>query len=109
MIYHKLLSNLRLFSRGGRACVAVVKYLTELSHSTDLHLDLQNNRGDTALHLAIKFADVVNVELLLRAGADPSVKNNDIKSPVDNIPIDLKESQRRVLMSLFKKFENQNK
>ena len=94
--------------RGGRACVSVVKFLIELSNTSDLHLDLCNNGGDTALHLAIKFADVVNVELLLRAGADPSVRNKSSKCPLDCIP-EVEKSQKRVLMSLFKKFENQNK
>ncbi len=65
--------------------------------NTETHFfDMQNNDGNTALHqlvkcavnsysplLTVKINSLINIMIMLRAGADPMIKNNDGKTPVD--------------------------
>ena len=73
--------------------------------TTDLLLDLQNVEGDTASHLAVRFNDIFLIELLLKAGADSTVKNKQEKTLVECLPPGSKESQRKPIASLVKKYK----
>jgi len=55
---------------------------TKLSAS-GVMLSLARARGSTALHYAVRRGDVDVVNILLRHGADPTIKNDLGKSPVD--------------------------
>ena len=98
-------SKSRHFCRGGKACLTVVRTLLGQMNTTDLLLDLQNTEGDTAAHLAVRFNDVFLIELLLKAGADSTVKNKQEKTLVECLPPGSKESQRKPIASLVKKYK----
>ncbi|HUP34849.1 MAG TPA: hypothetical protein VNC82_05300 [Candidatus Limnocylindria bacterium] len=47
-------------------------------------MNFQNSKGLTALHLVLKKkSDRRQVEMLLRHGADPTIKGRDGRSPLD--------------------------
>lgn len=46
-------------------------------------LNLQNNEGDTALHIAAMDNNTGTAEILLEAGADPHIKNKEGKDVMD--------------------------
>jgi ankyrin repeat protein len=53
--------------------------------SINLDINYKNNDGDTALHIAIKKNVPIRIiEKLLYCGADPTIKNNDNYSLIDN-------------------------
>jgi ankyrin repeat protein len=58
--------------------MAIVEYL--VAHGADVNA--RDNDGETALHVAAKYDDRI-VALLLRLGADPSIKNRRGKSAID--------------------------
>ena len=91
--------------RGGKACLTVVRTLLGQINTTDLLLDLQNTEGDTAAHLAVRFNDIFLIELLLKAGADSTIKNKEEKTLVECLPPGSKESQRKPIASLVKKYK----
>ena len=54
-----------------------------LVHECKLDLDVQDFNGDTALHDAARFGHTAIVEILLDAGADATIKNNEEKDVHD--------------------------
>ena len=94
--------------RGGKACLTVVRTLLGQINTTDLLLDLQNKDGDTAAHLAVRFNDIFLIELLLKAGADSTLKNKQEKTLVECLPPGSKESTRKPIASLVKKYKKYN-
>jgi ankyrin repeat protein len=53
-----------------------------LHHGADVNF--QNSKGFTALHLALKNnSDRRHILMLLRHGADPTIRSRDGKSPLD--------------------------
>ncbi len=58
------------------------------------YLNARNKSGDTPLHYAVMYSDIKNIDLLLKAGADPNVRNNS-----GQIPLDLSQSDE--VMELF--------
>lgn len=83
----------------------MVRTLLNMNTSTELMLDLQNIEGETAAHLAVRFNDIFLIELLLKAGADPTIKNKEGKLMVECLPPGSKESQRKPIGSLVKKYK----
>ena len=68
-------------------------------------LDLRNEAGEAALHLAVTSGDILILELLLRAGADPAIRDNKGLTPLEVTPLELTVAQRKVIQGLFKKFK----
>jgi len=93
---------LMLAVRGGKGCISTLKFLLDLSAKSDLLLDICNEAGNTALHLAVNNQDVIAAELLVKHGADVSVKNINFQTPVDCIPLDLEDNKMKKLLSLLK-------
>ena len=79
--------------------------LLELANTRDLMLDLRNEAGEAALHLAVTSGDILILELLLRAGADPAIRDNKGLTPLEVTPLELTVAQRKVIQGLFKKFK----
>lgn len=72
-------SPLILAVRFGRECVHVL-----IARGKDvLELNAQNHNGYTALHLAAQHGHSEIVQLLLEAGADPTTRNNEGRTPLD--------------------------
>ena len=90
---------LMLAVRGGKPCLMVLKLLLNSSHVV---IDTQNRRGWTALHLATSFGDQVCAELLVRSGASVLLRDRQGLSPVDTIHQGVKDSQKKILLSLMK-------
>lgn len=106
--FHSILYELRkskqelIVCRGGKGCISTLKFLLDLSAKSDLLLDICNEAGNTALHLAVNNQDVIAAELLVKHGADVSVKNINFQTPVDCIPLDLEDNKMKKLLSLLK-------
>lgn len=60
--------------------VDAVKYLL---NECKLRTDARDSAGDTPLHDAARFGHAEVVGLLLKAGADPSIKNNNGQTVLD--------------------------
>ena len=90
---------LMLAVRGGKPCLMVLKLLLNSSHVV---IDTQNRRGWTALHLATSFGDQVCAELLVRSGASVLLRDRQGLTPVDTIHQGVKDSQKKILLSLMK-------
>jgi ankyrin repeat protein len=58
------------------------KALLLLLKGNTQHIDRQNKLGDTALHLAVKFARIATVKILLAHNADMELFNSDGESPL---------------------------
>lgn len=54
-----------------------------LVHADDGDVDIQMANGDTALHVAVKLADIHLVECLLKHEPNVRLRNNDGKTPAD--------------------------
>jgi len=72
--------------------------IDELGLCTPSIINAQNDKGDTALHIAVSSGYVDRVEYLLKHGSDPNGKNND-----GNTPLHLVASQgnQRILKLLL--------
>ena len=79
--------------------------LLELASAQDLVLDLRNEAGEAALHLAVISGDILVMELLLRAGADTTIRDNRGLTPLEYPSLELTVAQRKVIQGLFKKFK----
>ena len=87
------------FCRGGKSCTSVTKYLTSLN----INIDARSNDGNTALHLAVQFGDLAATELLMKSGADPTIENDQGKTPLDCSMTDKSnDTQRKSIVSLLK-------
>ena len=63
----------------------IVDAILDAIKSINLDINYKNNDGDTALHIAIKKNVPLRIiEKLLQCGADPTIKNNDNYSLIDN-------------------------
>ena len=85
--------------------MTVIKMLLELASAQDLVLDLRNEAGEAALHLAVSSGDILVMELLLRAGADTTIRDNRGLTPLECASLELTVAQRKVIQGLFKKFK----
>ena len=85
--------------------MSVIEMLLELVSIQDLVLELRNQAGQTALHLAVISGDILVVELLLRAGADTATRDTSGLTPLECAPPELSVAQRKVIQGLFKKFK----
>lgn len=54
-----------------------------MKYGSKVQLDIQNKMGDTALHAASWKGHAKIVQMLLSAGANPQIRNNDKKLPGD--------------------------
>lgn len=54
-----------------------------LTHIADDEIDIQDENGDTALHLAVKLGDAQAVEALMKHEPNVRLWNNDAKTPID--------------------------
>ena len=82
--------------------MSALKLLLELAPES---VDLRCVTGDTALHLAVQFGDVLSIEQLLKAGADTGLRNGVGASAVECMGPDIGQNQRKVILGLFKKFK----
>jgi len=86
--------------RGGAPCVPVLRLLLSLPQTCT---DLPSLLGSTALHMAASWGDQTATELLIRAGANPALKDRDGKIPAELVPSRLKDTQRKLLLSILRK------
>jgi len=77
-----------------RGHTGVVAYL---AHELKINPNIQDHAGDTALHDAARFGHVDVVQILLEAGADPSIKNNQGKDPLTLAELANKEDVIKIL------------
>ncbi|WP_290699871.1 ankyrin repeat domain-containing protein [Lacinutrix sp.] len=57
--------------------------IVELLLNNNAITDLQDQKGETAAHLAVMFKKIEILKLLVEAKADFEIKNNNEKSPID--------------------------
>lgn len=58
------------------------KALEALLKNNTQHIDKQNNLGDTALHMAVKFARIATVKILIANHANMELLNSDGETPL---------------------------
>ncbi len=85
-----LTAGIDVNARGGKGQTALHLVKENLSILTRLlaanpDLSIQDNYGNTALHIAVEHSQVAIAKALLEAGADPTMTNNQHKSPTDLI------------------------
>ncbi|ORX53361.1 ankyrin [Piromyces finnis] len=76
---------------GGRTCLMLsisrenyklIEYFCQQEH---INLDVKDNNGDTALHIACSLGNMKIIKTLINRGCDPFVKNNCGSTPLFNI------------------------
>ncbi len=72
---------------GHRDCVLGLADAGEASNQR-YGLDQQNEEGDTPLHFAVMSGDIVMVELLCSLGSDPTLKNSQGQTALDQAVAD---------------------
>lgn len=65
------------------ASVNAKKTLQELVKRAPEQINVQNKKGDTALHVAAKYGTDEIIRILLKAGAKKDIRNNENKKPLD--------------------------
>ena len=55
--------------------------------------------------IVTRFNDIFLIELLLKAGADSTIRNKEDKTLVECLPPGSKDSQRKPIASLVKKYK----
>ncbi|MCP4646789.1 MAG: ankyrin repeat domain-containing protein [bacterium] len=60
-----------------------IEGMMEMLIAYGAEVDLQNDKGNTALHVAAEYNNSGGAEILANAGADPDIKNNEGKDVMD--------------------------
>ena len=62
-------------------------------------IDLKDNEGRTSLHFAVLYSQLTSVQILIELGADPNVKDNGGRTPLDMA----KDEEREEMIKEFEK------
>lgn len=77
-----------------------------LDSSKEVKVDLRSKDGSTALHTAAAFGRADIAEMLLAKGANPTLKRDDGKTPIDLADECVVDSRREAIVRVFAQHKN---
>ena len=111
LLYYGVDPDINLVNRYGDTALIIASFygfhdiIKLLLDRPDIKLNIQNNEGYTALHYAVSMENIDIIKSLIKAGANPDIKNNDGQSPSD-IALDIGIDLNKILSELEESKEN---